>query len=148
VGNSEKSSRTSSAGLELSGTPGPSIWTSWSRCIPWVIVAILTVTNWYTWRTTYPTGIPGAVFCKSSLTIYCLFLRSQSAIAPASSVIKYKNVVFQAGIDSDTSPYQGPLSKELDLEWEELHKCEYSIMCDEAPPNTLATRWSEQDTDK
>lgn len=44
--------------------------------------------------------------------------------APATSVIKYKNVVFQAGIDSDTSPYQGPLGGESDVFWEELHKCE------------------------
>jgi hypothetical protein len=121
VGNPEKSSTTSTAFL---GSPSTSNWTVWSRWIPWVLVAVLTVTNWYAWRTNNPTDIPDEIFCKYSLTIYGVFWRLQIATAPASSVIKYKNVVFQAGIDSDTSPYQGPPSKELDLEWEELHKCQ------------------------
>ncbi|OAG13184.1 uncharacterized protein CC84DRAFT_1228221 [Paraphaeosphaeria sporulosa] len=101
---SEKSSRTSLEGFDTSGSPIASRRMIWYRWLPWVLVAILTITNCYAWMATRSTHFPESIF------------------SPATSAIKYKTVIFQAGIDSDTSPYQGKPSQEIDHEWEELHK--------------------------
>ncbi|KAF9740465.1 hypothetical protein PMIN06_012999 [Paraphaeosphaeria minitans] len=99
-----KSSQPSSEERNYLSSPIPSPWAICYRWLPWVLVAVLTITNWYAWMATRSTPFPDSIF------------------SPAESAIQYKNVIFQAGIDSDTSPYQGKPSEELDHEWEELHK--------------------------
>lgn len=101
-------------------------WASWTTRISWVLVICLIVSNWYTWvqlRTKLEChDRPTIVFCKYRTICHVLIFVNFPTAAPASSVIKYENVVFQAGIDSDTSPYQGPISEASDEMWEELHK--------------------------
>jgi L-lactate permease len=119
---SEKSSR-SSTEVRLSRSSMPTHWATIFRWLPWMLVSILIITNWYAWVVTKSAQFPGSAFCELPASICTPVPLLMFDEAPASSAIKYKDIVFQAGIDSDTSLYQGQPSQELDLEWEELHKC-------------------------
>jgi len=78
AGITEKANRTSPEELDSSYSheqlSGTSKWTTWSRWIPWVLVACLATTNWYTWAHRKPTYVSGEIFCKPFWFLILLLL--------------------------------------------------------------------------
>lgn len=59
------------------------------------------------------------------------FAKSNSLrVAPASSAIRYKNVLTSSGVQEDLSPYQGPPTEENNKLWDDLYNCENQVLSD------------------
>ena len=100
---------------------GLSVFIQW---LPWVLVGSLVISNWFTWTALKSVTPDDEVFSESPKAHPFHNLSDTMRKAPARSAIKYKNLVFTAGIEGDVSPYQGWPTKENDALWEELHRCE------------------------
>ncbi|CAI6336612.1 unnamed protein product [Periconia digitata] len=82
-----------------------------TRWALWMLVTSLVLTNWYTWVKLRSCSPPNAIYTL-----------------PAQSSIKYKNIVFNAGIDGDLSPYQGLPNAENNALWEGLDPQHYGVI--------------------